>query len=59
MSKDMPVAVIQNGTTPQQKMITGTISNISSKIKRNKIMPPPNIIIGRVVNLSDNIRWKK
>ena len=59
MSKDMPVAVIQNGTTPQQKMITGTISNISSKIKRNKIMPPTNIIIGRVVNLSDNIRWKK
>ena len=59
MDKDMPVAVIQNGTTPQQKMIRGTISNIANKIKRNKIKPPTNIIIGRVVDLSDIIGWKK
>ena len=59
MDKDMPVAVIQNGTTPQQKMIKGTISNITNKIKRNKIKPPTNIIIGRVVDLSDIIGWKK
>ena len=58
MDKDMPVAVIQNGTTPQQKMIRGTISNIANKIKRNKIKPPTNIIIGRVVDLSDIIGWK-
>ena len=59
MDKNMPVAVIQNGTTPKQKMIKGTVSNISNKIKRNKIKPPTNIIIGRVVALSDTIRWKK
>ena len=59
MDKDMPVAVIQNGTTPRQKMIKGTISNIANKIKRNKIKPPTNIIIGRVVDLSDIIGWKK
>ena len=59
MDKDMPVAVIQNGTTSQQKMIKGTISNIANKIKRSKIKPPTNIIIGRVVDLSDIIGWKK
>ena len=59
MDKNMPVAVIQNGTTPKQKMIKGTVSNISNKIKRNKIKPPTNIIIGRVVDLSDIIGWKK
>ena len=59
MDKNMPVAVIQNGTTPKQKMIKGTVSNISNKIKRNKIKPPTNIIIGHVVALSDTIRWKK
>ena len=59
MDKDMPVAVIQNGTTPRQKMIKGTISNIANKIKRSKIKPPTNIIIGRVVDLSDIIGWKK
>ena len=59
MDKTTPVAVIQNGTTPKQKMIKGTISNISNKIKRNKIRPPTNIIIGRVVDLSNIIGWRK
>ena len=59
MDKNMPVAVIQNGTTSKQKMLKGTISNIANKIKRNKIKPPTNIIIGRVVDLSDIIGWKK
>ena len=59
MDKNMPVAVIQNGTTSKQKMIKGTISNIANKIKRNQIKPPTNIIIGRVVDLSDIIGWKK
>ena len=54
----MPVAVIQNGTTPQQRMIKGNVANIAKKIKENKITPPTNIIIGRVVDLSDVIGWK-
>ncbi len=59
MDKNMPVAVIQNGTTSKQKMVKGTISNIANKIKKNQIKPPTNIIIGRVVDLSDIIEWKK
>ena len=59
MDKNMPVAVIQNGTTSKQKMVKGTISNIANKIKRNQMNPPTNIIIGRVVDLSDIIGWKK
>ena len=55
----VPFVIQQNGTTSQQKMIRGTISNIANKIKRNKIKPPTNIIIGRVVDLSDIIGWKK
>jgi len=54
-----PVAVIQNGTTPQQKMIIGTVSNIAELVKINNIKPPTNIIIGRVVDLSSVIGWKK
>jgi uroporphyrin-III C-methyltransferase len=52
------VAVIQNGTTPQQKMIKGTVTNIAKKVKENKITPPTNIIIGKVVDLSETIGWK-
>ena len=58
MDKKTPVAVIQNGTTPKQKMIKGTVTNIAKKVKENKITPPTNIIIGNVVNLSETIGWK-
>ena len=58
MDKTMPVAVIQNGTTSKQKMISGTISNIASKVKKEGFKPPCIIIIGKVVNLSKIIGWK-
>ncbi|MFB5608151.1 MAG: uroporphyrinogen-III C-methyltransferase [Candidatus Nitrosomaritimum yanchengensis] len=58
MDKRTPVAVIQNGTTPKQKMITGTVSNIASLVKKSKIVPPTNIIIGNVVDLSKTLGWK-
>jgi len=59
MDKKTPVAVIQDGTTAKQKMITGTISNIAQKIKQSKIRPPSIIIIGKVVSLSKTIGWRK
>ena len=59
LDKKTPVAVIQNGTTPQQKMIKGTVSNIAKLVKTKKITPPTNIIIGKVVDLSDTIGWRK
>jgi len=58
MDKKTPVAVIQNGTTPKQRMVIGTVSNIAKLVKQNKIMPPTNIIIGKVVDLSKTIGWK-
>ena len=59
MDKKTPVAVIQDGTTPKQKMITGTISNIAQKVMRSKIEPPSIIIIGKVVSLSKTIGCRK
>jgi len=59
MDKKTPVAIIQNGTTPKHKMITGTISNISKLAVQKKVKPPSIIIIGKVVDLSKIIGWKK
>ena len=59
MDKKTPAAVIQDGTTSKQKMITGTISNIAQKVKQSKIKPPSIIIIGKVVSLSKTIGWRK
>jgi len=59
LDKTTPVAVIQNGTTPQQKMVKGNVSNIAKYVKAEKITPPTNIIIGKVVDLSDTLGWRK
>ena len=58
LSKNTPVAVIQNGTTDEHRMVKGTLSNISKKISEAKIKPPSIIVVGKVVNLSDKIGWR-
>jgi uroporphyrin-III C-methyltransferase len=40
-------------------MVKGNVSNISKLVKAKKINPPSNIIIGKVVDLSDVIGWRK
>ena len=55
MDKDTPAAVIQNGTTSKQRMITGTVSDIAELVRIKKVSPPANIIIGSVVSLSETI----
>ncbi len=59
LDKRTPVAVIQNGTTDKHKMIRGSLANISKKVSRAKMRPPSIIIIGKVVDLSDKISWRK
>lgn len=46
-----PVAVIQWGTTPAQKTITGTLENIAMLAIAEHIRPPAIIVIGDVVRL--------
>lgn len=53
--KNTPCAVISNGTTKNQKVVTGDIENIVLKAKD---MPTPAIIIvGDVVNLREDLNW--
>ena len=53
------IASLVLGTTPKQKMIVGTLTSIAGKIKKEKMTPPANIIIGEVVKLHKTIGWKK
>ena len=59
MKKSTHVAVIQNGTTPKKKMIVVNLTSIAGKIKKEKMAPPANIIIGEFVKLHKTIGWKK
>jgi siroheme synthase len=57
MSKDTDVAIIENGATSKQRVVTGTLENITNLSKKAKIKPPAIIIIGRVVSLREKISW--
>lgn len=47
----LPVAVIQNGTLPQQRYAIGQLKDIVEKVKVGQIANPAIIIIGEVVSL--------
>ena len=49
---DMPIAIIQNATLPNQKTVIGTISDIAEKATEANMKPPAVIIIGSVVTLN-------
>ncbi len=44
----LPVAVIQNGTLPNEKAVFGTIETIETIVKENDIKAPAIIVIGKV-----------
>ncbi|WP_082235184.1 uroporphyrinogen-III C-methyltransferase [Halobacillus massiliensis] len=54
-SADTPVAVIQQGTTTEQRVVTGRISNIVTIVEKDKIENPAMIIIGEVVRFREKI----
>ncbi len=54
---DSPVAVIGNGTMRNQRTITGTLANISKKVKDTDLTPPGVIVVGDVVNLRHHLNW--
>jgi len=47
--QDLPVAVIQNASLPQQREVFGTVSNIEVEIQKNDIGSPAVIVLGEVV----------
>ncbi len=55
--KDLPVALIQQGTTVNQRVITGTLETLPATIASLDIKPPTLIIIGTVVTLHDKLKW--
>lgn len=57
MSAAMPVAVIQQGTTSEQKVVTATLATIADKAQRANLQAPSLTIIGEVVKLHGSLDW--
>lgn len=57
LSPSTPAAVIQQGTTSYQRIVTDTLEKIANHAKAVKIKSPAITVIGSVVSLSDSLAW--
>jgi len=52
-----PAAVVQHGTLPTQRVITGTLAGLSGSVFDARLEPPTLIIVGEVVRLQRTLAW--
>lgn len=52
-----PVAVIQDGTRPSQRTITGTLETIAQDAQHAGLQAPAIVVVGSVVRLREELRW--
>ena len=57
LKKTTPAALIVKGTTVDQEVIIGDLSNMPTIIKENKIIPPTLLMIGDIVKLHNKLKW--
>jgi len=54
---DTPAALIRQGTTPQQEIVSGTLGTIVELAQARKFSPPAILVVGKVVELRDTLNW--
>lgn len=54
---DMPIALIEQGTTANQKVHIGTLATLPAQVAAHPVKAPTLIIIGKVVNLHKKLHW--
>ena len=58
MTPEMPVALVSKGTTAEQKVVVGTLSDIVGKVESSGVQAPTLVIIGQVVGLRSRLDWR-
>ncbi|MBT8140234.1 MAG: siroheme synthase, partial [Gammaproteobacteria bacterium] len=54
---ELPVALIERGTTASQQIHIGTLASIADIIANRDVHAPTLLIVGNVVQLHDSLRW--
>ena len=57
VASTMPVAVVQQGTTQRQKVVTATLADLAEKVEAAGMKPPCLTIVGEVVKLRETLNW--
>jgi uroporphyrin-III C-methyltransferase/precorrin-2 dehydrogenase/sirohydrochlorin ferrochelatase len=53
----LPVALIDNGTRPNQQVLTATLDTMAEKAAKAGVRGPAILIIGSVVRLREKLDW--
>lgn len=54
---DTPFAIIENGTLPQQRVVTGVLRELPARVKELDVRPPALLIVGEVAALAKAHTW--
>lgn len=57
LSAQTPIALVQKGTTSQQRVLIGSLETMPAIIRNEHIQPPTIIIVGEVVRLHSKLAW--
>jgi len=57
MQKDMPAALVEQGTMPAQRVLVGTVGTLPEIINGIEIHAPTLVIVGEVVKLHETLNW--
>lgn len=57
MSKDMPAAILQCGTTARQKKIVATVETLYEEVQKQGVITPAIIVVGQVCSLAEHWNW--
>ncbi|KAF0256116.1 siroheme synthase CysG [Pseudomonas putida] len=52
-----PAALVQQGTTRNQRVFTGTLADLPELVARHEVHAPTLVIVGEVVQLRDKLAW--
>jgi uroporphyrin-III C-methyltransferase / precorrin-2 dehydrogenase / sirohydrochlorin ferrochelatase len=58
MAADTPIALVEKGTLPDQKVHVGTLATMPDLVDGRTIQAPTLTIIGSVVTLHDKLAWR-
>ncbi len=57
--ENTPAALIEKGTTPDQRVLVGDLNTLPDLVKNNNVRAPTLIVVGEVVNLHSQLNWFK
>jgi len=57
LSSSTPAALVEKGTTQEQKVHIGDLTTLHEIVEKNNVKAPTLIIVGEVVKLHDKLNW--